>query len=163
MPIAKNLNKVSKSIEKSKTVLHPKGRKLKQLNRANLRNGKLLAKKSSRLNLKQSLIHRLDYIKNELNSNKLYSKKDILTHEEANALILNYINRNLTELNDLKKNRRPGRPISNRQNLLQNLLDSELTEFNKNGFHFPDLSLASNLVYIRNWNGTLGATTILNF
>ena len=54
MPLAHNLNKVTKNISKSTGSLHIKGRKFKQLNRATLRDKKLQQRKSQSLERKSN-------------------------------------------------------------------------------------------------------------
>ena len=54
MPLAHNLNKVTKNISKSTGSLHIKGRKFKQLNRATLRDKSFNKRKSQSLERKSN-------------------------------------------------------------------------------------------------------------
>jgi translation machinery-associated protein 16 len=53
MPLAKNLNKVRKKVSSGTGAVHPKGRKYKQLTRAELRTQKLATDKSKRHQAKE--------------------------------------------------------------------------------------------------------------
>lgn len=53
MPLAKNLNKIQKKVISGTGAVHPKGRKYKQLTRAELRVHKLAADKTKRNHAKE--------------------------------------------------------------------------------------------------------------
>jgi translation machinery-associated protein 16 len=66
------------------------------------------------------------------------------------------------ELDKLKAARRPGRPASNKQDLLQIKVDKEKKEY-KEGFTVPDLTDKQTVEGLKKWNGTPGGINVLKF
>lgn len=63
-----------------------------------------------------------------------------------------YLGRHDEEIEQLKTERRPGRPSSNREDLLRQQLAIEDRE-HSTGFWLPDMEDNENLELLRNWNG----------
>ncbi|ODV93037.1 hypothetical protein PACTADRAFT_5421 [Pachysolen tannophilus NRRL Y-2460] len=154
MPLAKSLSKVQKSA-KNKNI-HPKGRKFKQLNRATLREKKILDKKAKHSEKKENELLIVNYIKEIIGQDDL---KKVVSFglNDMKVFIEAFISRDDEELIDLQNQRRPNRPASNRQLILENRKKSEIQQFTEGaGFSIPDLSDVENVENLRNWNGTFG-------
>lgn len=177
MPLAHNLNKVTKNISKSTGSLHIKGRKFKQLNRATLRDKKLQQRKSQSLERKSNELSivflSLLQEKNTANDGgdedeeegenfKEFSNKKQFTLDEMKQIIEKFIHQNDDELQRLQSERRKGRPPTNRQTILEEKLKYDL-EIYKTGFKIPDLTDQLTVERIKEWNGTTGATTTMKF
>ena len=178
MPLAHNLNKVTKNISKSTGSLHIKGRKFKQLNRATLRDKKLQQRKSQSLERKSNELSivfsfRVYYKKNTANDGgdedeeegenfKEFSNKKQFTLDEMKQIIEKFIHQNDDELQRLQSERRKGRPPTNRQTILEEKLKYDL-EIYRTGFKIPDLTDQLTVERIKEWNGTTGATTTMKF
>ena len=63
-----------------------------------------------------------------------------------------YLTRHDQEIAELKSQRRPGRPSSNREDLLQQSVKMEYREYD-GGFWIPDMQDEGNLGLLRGWNG----------
>jgi len=77
-------------------------------------------------------------------------------------LVKQYLARDDDLLEDLKKERRPGRPPSTRQTLLEQLRQNEEGEY-VSGFWMPDLRDAENVQKLSRWNGEWAALGPLDF
>ncbi|CCE63988.1 hypothetical protein TPHA_0G01520 [Tetrapisispora phaffii CBS 4417] len=159
MPVSKSLGKIQKRMKASskQNVIHPRGRKFQQLNKATLREGKIAEKKKAHHDKKSHELSRVGFIQNAINIDAL-KEKPFFSHEETALFIEQFIARDDEELNDLKKKRRSNRPPTNRQLLLQQKRDIEEQEFKK-GFLCPDLTDEKNVEFIRKWNKTFGGVT----
>lgn len=73
-----------------------------------------------------------------------------------------YLGRQNEELAELKSQRRPGRPSSTREDLLQQSITTEDREYNV-GFWIPDMQDEGNLRILREWNGEWTALNNLMF
>ena len=63
-----------------------------------------------------------------------------------------YLTRHDQEIAELKSQRRPGRPSTNREDLLQQSVKMEYREYD-GGFWIPDMQDEGNLGLLRGWNG----------
>ena len=63
-----------------------------------------------------------------------------------------YLTRHDQEIAEFKSQRRPGRPSSNREDLLQQSVKTEYREYD-GGFWIPDMQDEGNLRLLRGWNG----------
>ncbi|EMG49556.1 hypothetical protein G210_5643 [Candida maltosa Xu316] len=160
MPLAHNLSKVTKNLSKSTGAIHVKGRKFKQLNRATLRDKKIQSKKLETLERKSNELSIVFNIQTLLKEK--YSDRDVLSLDEMKTIIEDFINGNSDELDRLKKERRKGRPATNRQTILEEKLKHDLHVY-ETGFKIPDLSDKVTVERVREWNGTTGATTNMKF
>lgn len=154
MPLAHNLNKVSKNVLLSNGQLHMKGRKYKQLQRATLRHQKLIQKKVITNERKEKQLGLTLFIRDKVlgEDNKCY------TLDELKSFVKDYVYRYSGEIEKLQKERRPGRPKSSRQQKLETLQESEEQTF-LSGYIVPDLSDEENVLRLRAWNGTTGGVT----
>lgn len=73
-----------------------------------------------------------------------------------------FLARDSDELAKLKAARRPGRPASSRQDLLQIKTDKERQEY-KEGFTVPDITDRATVDGLKAWNGTQGGINVLKF
>lgn len=73
-----------------------------------------------------------------------------------------FLARDSDELAKLKAARRPGRPASSRQDLLQIKTDKERQEY-KEGFTVPDITDSATVEGLKAWNGTQGGINVLKF
>lgn len=157
MPLQHSLSKVNKKVTKSKGAIHPKGRSLKQLNRAGLRQEKLAHRKALHLEQKQNdmLIYR--YIQEEINQ---VPDKEVFGLSEMKAYIENFLGRFDEELKLLQQRHRPGRPIDNRQKILQEKIKYD-QEIYRTGIKIPDIGDKATVEYLRQWNGSTGGINAL--
>jgi len=77
-------------------------------------------------------------------------------------MIEDYLGRDDEELAKLKAERRPGRPPSNRQSLLEQHLATEQDEYNS-GFWVPDIEDGENLKKLKEWDGRWASLQTLKF
>lgn len=92
-----------------------------------------------------------------------FSSKGVLHNSTCTATILKssrYLGRHDEEIEQLKSERRPGRPSSNREDLLRQQVAIEDREHSA-GFWLPDMEDGENLELLRNWNGEW--TSLSNF
>lgn len=159
MPLAHNLNKVNKKVNKSNAAIHVKGRNFKRLNRASLRQKKLEDRKAQHLEQKQNELQIVKYFQEEVN---LATEKEVFGLIEMKAYIENFLKRYDEELDQLKAERRKGRPPTTRQLLLE-----EKVKYDENiyetGIKIPDVSDAETVRILRSWNGTIGGASILKY
>ena len=64
----------------------------------------------------------------------------------------NFLTRHDDELQELKAERRPGRPPHKRELELKETIAKELQEYNA-GFELPDLTSTTNVKLLRDWQG----------
>lgn len=156
MPIAKSLGKVEK--QKGGNKLHPKGRKIKQLTRAQIRQDRLQVQKSKRSDAQSQKLLRLHFFKSFIEK----IEQESYTISEIHDMVVAYIERNNDELDQLKAQRRPGRPSSSRQDSLQMQLEYDNREYN-DGFTLPDLRNPQIVKALQAWQGSQGGTNTLEF
>lgn len=73
-----------------------------------------------------------------------------------------YLSRYDEELAELKSQRRPGRPSSTREDLLQQFMTTEDREYN-GGFWIPNMQDVGNLRILREWNGEWTALNTIKY
>ncbi|KAL6944922.1 hypothetical protein ACO0QE_002364 [Hanseniaspora vineae] len=154
MPSGKSLLKVQKSIGDRKHKVHPKGRKFAQLAKATLRDSRVAAKKKAHSDQKSNELQRYSFIQEVIKSDS-FKDKDVFTPEELIVFIEQFIARDDEELDQLKAKRRADRPPANKQMLLEQKRKLEDHEFVV-GFLAPNVTDASTVKALRNWNGTFG-------
>ncbi|QIX00593.1 hypothetical protein AMS68_006110 [Peltaster fructicola] len=81
---------------------------------------------------------------------------------EIHDLLKDFVARHDQEIEQLKSERRAGRPASNRQTLLEQLVDSERKEYDS-GFWMPNLQDEETLVKLDKWNGDWSGLTNLRY
>lgn len=161
MPLSKSLSKIQKNLKSGgkKVTVHPNGRKFKQLARGTLRENKIAAKKRAHNERRSNELSRIKFIQDVINTDS-FKDRETFDHKEVAVFIQQFISRDDPELESLKKKRRPDRPPSNRQLILQQKRDSEFQEFEK-GFLCPDLTDEKNVKFLRNWNQSFGLMSTL--
>lgn len=159
MPAIKSLSKANKIIQKAKGAIHPKGRKLKQLNRASLRETKLVEKKQKFIEKREAELQRVAFLQQAI-KNRDY--QETFSLDEIKLFIDAFISRDDEEIEQLVHERRKGRPPTNRQLLLENKRKHEQSEFDS-GFKVPDLTNAKSVEALKAWNGTFGGLNTVTF
>lgn len=160
MPLIKSLHKVSKKLSKQLAgSLHVKGRKFKQLNRATEREHKLQRKKLLHAEQKNHELLFYLHIQESINEQK---DKETFTKDDMRQFVEEYITRNDEELAEIEKNRRPGRPLSSKQQLQLEKRKHDEHVF-ETGFNIPDISDKLTVERLRSWNGTSGSQSSWKF
>ncbi|CCK71322.1 Tma16p KNAG_0G02660 [Huiozyma naganishii CBS 8797] len=166
MPLSKSLSKIHKNIKAARKatgkpagVIHPNGRRFKQLNRATLREEKLALKKRLHFDRRACELQRVKFIQDLVNSEE-WSSKTSFSLEETVEFISLFIARDDAELDALVEKRRKDRPPSKRQESLQQRREVEQREL-ETGFLVPDLTSEANVKFLRQWDNDLGAMSTL--
>ncbi|MCJ1429195.1 hypothetical protein MMC29_007108 [Sticta canariensis] len=148
--MAKSLAKVQKKISKKKrkiNSLHENSRDSQKLRRAGARAEKLERMSAARAKANQPHLHRVAFFQGAA---KVATGP--MEVENIQILIQRYLGRHDEEIEQIKSERRPGRPSSNREDLLRQQLAIEDREYSA-GFWLPDMEDGQNLELVRNWNG----------
>lgn len=156
---SKSLHKVQKSVSKKKGAVkgvHVNSRDAKRLQRATLRDEKVLKTQQVRAKQNQPYLDRLAFLHDRLDD------RDSLSVEEMQETIQAFINRRDEELAELAAQRRPGRPSSGREVLLQQH-KSEMAKEHASGFWLPDMSSKQNVDAFRNWDDNWSSLSHLKF
>lgn len=149
MPIGRSIRTVKEKIKGSEKQLHPYARKFKQVNRASLREDKLVAKKTERMHARADTSTRLLFFSQTA---KQTPEKLSWTVDEIKEITEVYLARDDDELEALKKSRRPGRPSSSKQDMLQMRTDKEQHEY-KTGYMVPHLGDEETVRALKTYNG----------
>lgn len=159
--MAKSVLKVTKQLNKKKTLLHPKGRKAQLLARASLRDERINKKKliHSMKKSEETLI--VDFFQEFINS-PAQLEVESFQLEDMKDLITTFIARDNDELEQLKAERRANRPASKKQDLLESRIKHETHVF-ETGWKVPDLRTLENVKKLRAWNGGHGGLTAIKF
>lgn len=156
----KSLHKVSKKLSKQLSgSLHVKGRKFKQLNRATERENRLQKKRLQYAEQKNHELLVYLHIQEKINENK---DKEVFTPEDMRKFVSEYVCRNDEELAQTEKDRRPGRPLSSKQQLQIEKRKHDEHVF-ETGFRIPDISDKLTVDRLRGWNGTSGSVSSWKF
>ena len=75
---------------------------------------------------------------------------------------ISYLSRYDEEIAELKRQRRPGRPSSTREGLLQQSIVTEHREYD-GGFWIPNMQDEGNLRSLREWNGEWSALNTFKY
>lgn len=160
MPLIKSLHKVSKKLSKQLAgSLHVKGRKFKQLNRATERENKLQRKKLQYAEQKNHELLFYLHIQEKINE---HQDKETFTQGDMREFVKEYIGRNDEELAQAERERRPGRPLSSKQQLQIEKRKHDQHVF-ETGFNLPDISDKQTVERLRGWNGTSGSLSSWKF
>lgn len=162
MPVVHSLSKVNRTLNKSKGAIHIKGRKFKQLNRATLREKKLGDRKLKHLIQKEKEMGIIYFFQKLINDDDDFKTQETFTFEEMKGFTEIFLTRYNEELEELDANRRPGRPLTNRHQLLQEKVKHE-NHLYLTGIKIPNLADKSTVQFLKLWNGTAGATTVMKF
>ncbi|KAL7274914.1 translation machinery-associated protein 16 [Rhizina undulata] len=157
MPIA--LAKVTKKIKAKKggKLDALSGRDSKRVNRAALREEKLRKVGSLRAKTRETELVRVGYFK--------VCTKDAIepfSVEKTQQLIAKWVHRDDEELAEFQSKRRPGRPATNKEDLLKMKIDKEIEEF-RTGYYVPDLQDWANVERLKRWDGSVGGLAQITF
>jgi len=86
----------------------------------------------------------------------------VLTDAEVHGQIQQYLDRDLDILEELRAERRAGRPKSTKQTLMEQTQNAEAKEY-ETGFWMPDLQNTVNVEALREWNGMWTALAKVKF
>ena len=86
----------------------------------------------------------------------------LFLHYNTHLMHRRYLQRDDEELAKLESDRRPGRPRSMREDLLRQQIVVEEREYDA-GYWIPDMTDASNLELLREWNGEWASLSTLKF
>ncbi|KAI9758538.1 MAG: Rad2 nuclease [Chaenotheca gracillima] len=146
----KSLAKVQKKIRKKyggSNSLHENSRNSQRLRRAGAREDKLARVSASRAKSNLVLIHRVAFFR--IGAQKVTGP---ISTAQVQEIIQTYIDRDAEELSKLRKDRRPGRPTSTREDLLSQRIAGEQREY-EIGYFMPDIQDEGNLERLAKWNG----------
>ena len=155
------LAKVQKHVAKKKgskaNSLHENSRDAKRIRRADARDDRVARLSATRQRNNKQWLDRMDFFQDHL-PDTLHPLELI----DIQALIVEYLSRNNAEIESLQAERRPGRPASNRQTLLEDLKKTEQHEY-ESGFWMPNLQDEVTLVKLDQWAGEWTSLAILRF
>ncbi|KAL1620419.1 translation machinery-associated protein 16 [Diplodia seriata] len=145
----KSLSKVTKQISKKRgsksSALHEFSRDSRRLQAAGLRDEKILRAASER------------------NKQNQPTPPETFDASSLQSAILAYLARTDDELAALKAARRPGRPPTAREQLLDQRVAVERKEFENSGFYCPDVRDAATVEKLRAWDGEWVGCNALKF
>ncbi|TVY75871.1 Mitochondrial acidic protein MAM33 [Lachnellula suecica] len=147
----KSLEKTRKKITKKKgsiNALHENSRDSQRLRRALMRDDKLLRVASARRKNDKPLVVRAAYFRDVVREND----SKTLEMDAIQSAIKTFVHQHDEEFNTLKKERRPGRPTSTREDLLRIKIAADEKEY-ETGFYLPDLTDTDNIVFLERWDG----------
>jgi len=145
------LAKVQKHVAKKKgrkiNSLHENSRDARRLRRASSRDDRVARMSNVREKANRHWLERVAFFQDNL-PETLHP----LETERIQELIQTYLDRDEGELAEMKAERRPGRPMSTRQTVLEQQRDVERKEF-ESGFWMPNLQDGETLVKLDGWKG----------
>ncbi|CZS97943.1 probable TMA16 Protein putative involved in cytoplasmic ribosome function [Rhynchosporium agropyri] len=148
----KSLEKTRKKIAKKKgniTALHENSRDSMKLRRALMRDDKLVKVASARRKNDKPLVQRAAYFQEAIRANE----GKPLELGAIQTLIQSFVHQHDEEFSELKKDRRPGRPASTREDLLRIKIATDEKEY-ESGFYLPDLTDENNVIFLDRWEGS---------
>jgi translation machinery-associated protein 16 len=145
------LSKVQKHVSKKKgskiNSLHENSRDAQRLRKAGVRDDRVARLSAVREKANRQWLERIAFFQDNL-PETLHP----MDMEAIQSLISTYLARNNEEIEQLKAERRPGRPPSTRLTLLEQLRDGEGKEYDS-GFWMPNLQDEETLVKLDGWKG----------
>lgn len=155
------LAKVQKHITKKKgakaTSLHENSRDAKRIRRAGARDDRVARLTAVREKANKLWIDRVAFFQD-----RLPETLHPLEIEKIQALVQDYLARGDQELEQLKAERRTGRPASTRQTLLEQQRKMEEKEF-ESGFWVPNLQDEETLTKVDGWKGDWVGLGVMRF
>ncbi|KAK7681053.1 hypothetical protein QCA50_015890 [Cerrena zonata] len=142
MPIIKNLNKVNKNLAKSTGQMHIKG-----------------PKKMKHQEQKDNELRFIVHLQEKVNEEP---EKVTFGLQDMKDFVESYISKDDEEIKELQDERRPGRPATARQNILEEKRKHDQHIYDT-GYKLPDLSDKQTVERLRLWNGTHGGVTIMKY
>lgn len=156
-----SLHKVQKRVNKKKgpkaNALHENSRDAQRIRRAGARDDRVARVTSTRQKANLPWLERVAFFQDRLP--ETLHPMDL---EPIKELIHEFLSRHDEELAQLKAERRPGRPPSNRQSLLEQQIKQEAMEY-EGGFWMPNLQDEETLMKIEGWGGEWMALAPLRF
>ncbi|SPO23558.1 uncharacterized protein UTRI_02237 [Ustilago trichophora] len=138
-----------RSIKKKSGPTHPHSRRATQLARVAHRKDKLNQAKSVRNRSSNAKVDRLSTLILML-PDDIDALPDLASVHSFVAE--NFLTRHEDELQELKSERRPGRPPHKRELELNEIIAKEQQEYSE-GFEIPDLTSVTNVKLLRDWQG----------
>ncbi|KAK4143093.1 translation machinery-associated protein 16 [Dichotomopilus funicola] len=158
--MARTLDKTRKQIAKKRNgaldALHEKSRDSKRLHRAQIRDERLEKIAGARRKKDQPLLARAAFFQDAVQQNG----DKALAFDAIQAKIKEFVQQYDEEYGEVKKNRRPGRPASTREDLLK-LKVAALQKEHRDGFYLPDLSTEANAQLLSRFEGSWSYLTSL--
>lgn len=155
------LHKVQKRVNKKKgdkiNALHENSRDAQRLRRAGARDERVAKVTATREKANLPWLQRVAFFQD-----KLPDTLHPLEVERIRELVQEFLARHDEELAQLKAERRPGRPPSNKQNLLEQQIKQEELEY-ESGFWLPNLQDEETLMKLENWGGEWQSLAPLRF
>ncbi|KAH6990493.1 translation machinery-associated protein 16 [Ilyonectria sp. MPI-CAGE-AT-0026] len=152
-----SLDKTRKQISKKRNgvinSLHAKSRDSLRLHKAAVRDQRIVKQAATRRKKDQPLVDRVAFFQQAL---RVKDAEDIAVApelEEVQRMIHSFVHQYDEEYLNIKKNRRPGRPASMREDLLRDTKSTLDTEY-KNGFLMPDLLTIESVNALHLWEGS---------
>jgi len=155
------LAKVQKHVVKKKgsriNSLHENSRDALRLRKASVRDDRVARVTAVREKANRQWLDRVAF-----SQERLPETLHPLQVEDMQAIIRDYINRHDEEIEQLKAERRPGRPPSIRQTALEGQKDMERKEY-ESGLWFPNLRDEETLVKLDGWQGDWASLGSMRF
>ncbi|KAL1621984.1 translation machinery-associated protein 16 [Neofusicoccum ribis] len=162
----KSLHKVTKQIAKKRghkaSAIHEFSRDSRRLQRAGLRDEKLIRLASSRNKANQPHLQRIHHFQLLAQSLDDDDASTPFTESSFHAAIASFIHRDDDELASLQASRRPGRPPTPREELVKQRVAAEEKEFD-GGFYCPDMLDAATVGKLRGWDGEWVSCNAMKF
>ncbi|KAG9251220.1 translation machinery-associated protein 16 [Emericellopsis atlantica] len=153
-----SLHKTRKQIAKKRngipTALHEKSRDSMRLHKATIRDQRLEKLHSARSKRELPILDRAVYFQESARE----VEGGVLDMETVQRLIETFIHQYEEEYNTIKKERRPGRPASSKEDLLK-IKIAALKEEHEKGFHIPDVMSAESARKLDEWEGNWTSLT----
>ncbi|KAL4936377.1 hypothetical protein BDV06DRAFT_205157 [Aspergillus oleicola] len=157
----KSLAKVQKHITKKRgqavDAMHENSRDAKLLRRAGTRDDRVARISATMARNRQSYVDRITYLQESIPEGVTS-----LSDSDLPDLVARYINRSVSEIEQLQSERRKGRPPSKREEALLQRTETENKEF-KTGFWMPDLTEEDVVSALKRWNGNWSGLSPLKF
>ncbi|CAK4030741.1 Hypothetical predicted protein [Lecanosticta acicola] len=155
------LNKVQKHVSKKKgariNALHENSRDAQRLRKAGARDERVARITATRQQANRPWLDRIAFFQDHLPAT--LHPMDVA---QMRDLVQQFLARHDEELAQLKAERRPGRPPSNRQTLLEQQVKAEAQEY-ESGLWFPNLQDEETLVKLDGWAGEWMSLAVLRF
>ncbi|EMC99629.1 hypothetical protein BAUCODRAFT_343317 [Baudoinia panamericana UAMH 10762] len=155
------LAKVQKQVTRKKGTkinsLHENSRDARRLRKASNRDDRVARLNSTREKANRQWLERVAFFQDRLP--ETLNPLDMTSIKE---LIEEYLGRNSEEIEQLRAERRPGRPASTRLTLLEQQTEQERKEY-ESGYWLPNLQDAETLQRLDAWNGSWIALSNLLF
>ncbi|KAI4730710.1 hypothetical protein E4T49_01450 [Aureobasidium sp. EXF-10728] len=152
--------KVQKQVSKKKggaLALHENSRDALRLRSAVARDDRVARLGAVREKLNDVYLNRIVFFQDEIPD-----PLRPLTDDEVHHVIAKYLGREDEALAALKAERRPGRPKSTKQTILEQQQDQEQKEY-ESGLWIPDMQNEATLTKLRNWKGEWIALSPLTY